>query len=106
MLLRNFKVRAEKQPWNDGISLHLFERLPDGNISLLAGLQFETISPAEAVYPGEAINLPYEVAQQLIDSLWDCGLRPSEGTGSAGAMAATQKHLEDMRRLVFKNGQD
>ena len=41
-------------------------------------------------------------AQQLIDDLWDCGLRPSEGTGSAGAMAATQKHLEDMRKLVFE----
>lgn len=41
-------------------------------------------------------------AQVLMDDLWDCGVRPSEGTGSAGAMAATQKHLEDMRTLVFK----
>ena len=41
-------------------------------------------------------------AQQLMDNLWSCGLRPSEGAGSAGAMAATQKHLEDMRTLVFK----
>ncbi len=42
-----------------------------------------------------------ECAQNLMDSLWDLGFRPSEGTGSAGAMAATQKHLEDMRKLVF-----
>lgn len=41
-------------------------------------------------------------AQQLIDDLWDCGLRPSEGSGSAGAMAATERHLKDMRTLVFK----
>ena len=42
-------------------------------------------------------------AQQLMDELWTCGLRPTEGSGSAGAMAATQRHLEDMRTLVFKN---
>jgi len=41
-------------------------------------------------------------AQVLMDSLWDCGLRPSEGTGSAGALSATQKHLDDMRKIVFK----
>jgi hypothetical protein len=42
-------------------------------------------------------------AQSLIDELWVIGLRPSEGTGSAGALAATQRHLEDMRALVFKS---
>ena len=48
-------------------------------------------------------------AQHLIDALWNCGLRPTEGTGSAGAMAATQKHLVateshlgDMRKMAFE----
>jgi hypothetical protein len=50
----------------------------------------------------EAMSLEPSEAQNLMDSLWDAGLRPSEGSGSAGAMAATQKHLEDMRTLVFK----
>jgi hypothetical protein len=40
-------------------------------------------------------------AQALIDSLWDCGLRPTEGTGSAGALAAAQANLEDLRRVAF-----
>lgn len=44
--------------------------------------------------------------QQLIDELWRCGLRPTEGTGSAGAMAAVERHLEDMRRLAFKGAVD
>jgi hypothetical protein len=38
-----------------------------------------------------------------MDQLWQCGLRPSEGTGSAGSLAATQRHLEDMRALVFQH---
>ena len=49
------------------------------------------------------VTLDKTAAQKLIDELWDCGLRPSEGSGSAGCLAATQRHLEDMRTLVFKN---
>lgn len=40
--------------------------------------------------------------QVLMDELWDRGFRPSEGLGSAGALAATQQHLEDMRRIAFR----
>lgn len=40
-------------------------------------------------------------AQLLMDQLWDSGIRPTEGSGSAGALAATQRHLEDMRELAF-----
>ena len=40
-------------------------------------------------------------AQMLINDLWDCGLRPSEGSGSAGAMLAIQDHLKDMKTIAF-----
>lgn len=55
----------------------------------------------EGHYIAPAISLDTCEAQQLMDQLWQCGLRPTDGTGSAGALAATQKHLDDMRRLVF-----
>jgi hypothetical protein len=37
----------------------------------------------------------------LMDQLWQCGLRPTEGTGSAGSLAATERHLKDMREIAF-----
>lgn len=53
---------------------------------------------------GEQIDplftLEEDEAQQLIDGLWAAGVRPKE-IGTAGHLAATQYHLEDMRRLVF-----
>lgn len=52
--------------------------------------------------PPPTFSLEPEAAQQLIDELWRSGLRPTEGTGSAGSLAATERHLEDMRALVFK----
>ena len=50
------------------------------------------------------IHLTQEAAQKLIDSLWDAGLRPTEGSGSAGSFAAQGRHLEDMRKIVFESG--
>ncbi len=43
----------------------------------------------------------HDDAQRLMDELWGCGLRPSEGTGSAGSLAATERHLADMQKIVF-----
>lgn len=40
--------------------------------------------------------------QQLMDELWRVGIRPTEGKGSAGALAATERHLADMQSLVDK----
>ena len=48
-----------------------------------------------------AMSLSDLEAQALMDRLWSAGLRPSEGSGSAGALAATERHLADMRELVF-----
>lgn len=53
-----------------------------------------------------AFSLDNEEVQALMDRLWGCGFRPTEGTGSAGALAATERHLEDMRKLVFPPGSD
>lgn len=50
----------------------------------------------------ESVYLEREQAQGLMDSLWTCGLRPSEGTGSAGAMSATQEHIKDLQNVYKK----
>jgi len=56
----------------------------------------------------EGMEMPHSMqlqegeAQQFMDELWRIGLRPREGSGSAGSLAATERHLADMRALVFK----
>jgi hypothetical protein len=42
--------------------------------------------------------LRWKEAQQLMDELWRCGVRPSSGEGNTGELQATQKHLDDMRK--------
>jgi hypothetical protein len=95
------KVFCRKHIFGDVISF--FVRQREGtSIYLAAPLTMNLVEGGDCfVDPEPTFNLRPEEAQALMDSLWDAGLRPSEGSGSAGAMAATQKHLEDMRTLIF-----
>jgi hypothetical protein len=99
MNFQNFHAHAELVLFSRSIAIHLYERKMNGELGLLSGLQFTTVKESEAIQPQEQITLPLETAQELMDSLWQCGLRPSEGSGSAGSLKATENHLKDMQEL-------
>ena len=94
-----FKVYARKDFIFRGIGLYLLSE-EDGVRSIATNIEFEQLKEGQEY--SETMLLRDESAQALMDQLWDCGIRPTEGTGSAGALAATQKHLEDMRKIAFK----
>ena len=47
-------------------------------------------------------SLRMDQAQHIMDQLWECSIRPTQGHGTMGQLGAVQYHLEDMRKLVFK----
>lgn len=55
---------------------------------------------SEADIPPHAMQLEPEAAQRLMDDLWNVGIRPTEGHGSAGQLAATEAHLKDVQGLL------
>ncbi len=96
----NFHVRRE--PWQiPGLELFITADLDNGKRACAQEVVFKE-TQEDGVWPQPALRVAPEDAQQLMDELWRAGLRPTEGTGSAGAMAAQTRHLEDMRALVFK----
>lgn len=95
----NYQIRAQAAPWKRGVEFVMkYGRAFANNVTL------EEISEGSMI--PILTTLDYEDAQTLMDDLWNAGLRPTEGSGSAGALAATQRHLEDMRTLVFKKPDD
>ena len=62
---------------------------------------FNCIQIDEGTVPPVALQLEENQAQDLMDKLWMAGYRPTEGKGSAGALAATERHLSDLQRLIF-----
>ena len=98
--MNELRITAHKQPWlHDYISLFVF-RSKNNERQYFNGELWGKYKEFEQHY--SSFNLMYTEAQVLMDTLYDCGIRPSEGNGSAGAMRATEKHLEDMRKLVFE----
>ena len=107
MMQMMMKFHARRDwPFGDGIqifahggSVHDERRA----IFLPTVVEYKTVDKiAIPTEPEPWLQLDVESAQRLMDELWNVGLRPSEGTGSAGSLAATQKHLNDVRAIVAK----
>jgi hypothetical protein len=94
------ETRAYNAPWKDCIEIYMRTRDKDGP-KKFAQLKLSDMPPP-GIAPPETTRLNASEAQVLMDDLWACGVRPTEGAGSAGAMAATQAHLRDLQCLLFK----
>ena len=93
------KILAERSPWDGRIKLLVVDEW--NGAPKAVGLNVVMQVKAEGEVCDPTLTLEGSAGQSLMDELWRCGLRPTEGTGSAGALAATEKHLNDMRRVAF-----
>jgi len=93
------RVFCQRSNWGDFIEIHLGDVPVRGRISILSNLEFTEIEDG-SLLTDTPLTLETSVAQKLMDELWNCGLRPSEGSGSAGALLATQNHLKDMQKMT------
>lgn len=108
------RVSCQLLPWSRNIDLRLARRHA-GKLHIALPLHFAEVPEGQPGAP--ALTMPYEDAQQLMDELWHCGLRPTDNAGisgsasntssstgninSAAALAATERHLKDMRDMAF-----
>jgi hypothetical protein len=93
------EIRAERPVHTDTIDVYVFDRNAGPFFAFAEPVTMRTREGPTHIPP--ALSLQNSTAQQLMDELWRCGLRPSEGSGSAGSLAATECHLTDMRALAF-----
>ena len=92
------EIFTQLSPWSKSVEFCVVSR--DGEQFYKAEpLIMKETSPDLIAEP--LFTLSHKAVQSLIDDLWRCGYRPSEGSGSAGQLRATQNHLNDMRKLVF-----
>jgi len=93
---------CKRSPWQRSVEFVYTETWAHQNRFMVAEpLKLHEI-PADTEMPAPTFALPEDGAQKLMDSLWREGFRPTEGTGSAGALAAVEKHLGDMRAIAFR----
>ena len=92
-------IAARRALFSNKIELSMVVAWSDGSLS--AAKHVERVHVDEGAVVDPFMVMPLETAQLLMDELWGCGLRPSEGTGSAGSLAATERHLKDMKTIAF-----
>ena len=92
-------IRAVQRPFRSGVELAIAAER-NGKMYVMDNVSF--VEAADGVMINPDFTLSPNDAQQLIDDLWQAGLRPTEGTGSAGSLSATQNHLKDMRKISGK----
>ena len=49
------------------------------------------------------LHFDKKVIQELMNNLWDIGIRPSQMKVPEETLSATQDHLKDMRTIVFEH---
>lgn len=95
----SIEIFAKKAGFSPEIEILIVDVGSTGRI-LAAAKDVQVHRYEEGAYLQPTTQLDPTAAQKLMDQLWDCGLRPSEGSGSAGAMLATQQHLKDMQKIT------
>jgi hypothetical protein len=102
MMNDEIRITADRVPWNYDVAIRIgaVDRMRH-KIAHAKTVVFEDV-PDGTMFAEPTLRIGETAAQSLMDQLWTCGIRPTEGHGSAGALSATQRHLEDMRQLVFK----
>lgn len=106
-MLKNTQIRAYVNGYyhEDTIALCIYAIDPSAtdlrykSLHVATNITMETREEGSEVMP--LMRIDRTQAQQLMDDLWACGVRPVEGKGSAGQLAATERHLADMQKLTF-----
>lgn len=95
-------IDLQRTIWSRDIEVRIGTRDDAGRVAFMQPAIMRTVTDdQEGQFVQPCMSLPIEAAQALMDELWDVGLRPTEGTGSAGSLAATERHLADMKAIAF-----
>lgn len=94
------EARAFYRPWNDDLGVFLTKAVPGDGRYLAEPLTFRKLEEAGLLEEPTFTFRP-EQAQALMDDLWNCGMRPTQGKQSEGVNAAQGNHLADMRAIAF-----
>lgn len=91
---------AQRSIYRDSTDLVLVEKWGDMN-HVAQPITFTMKEVPRHTAIGEpTLSLPGEQGQQLMQALWDSGLRPNDGAGSGAQVQALTKHIAFAERIA------
>lgn len=104
MNLGEYKVHIAYSPENLGWFVYLMQNTTQGRLFLLPQGKTKLVKQGET-YSGDKLYfaiLQHEEMQALAQAFADNGIKTKDNSLMEGKLQATEKHLEDMRKLVFE----
>ena len=95
---RSIQFYAKMSPFYDRVEIYVRQKIGD-KLAFARSIVLEPME--EGQMPDPMLEIEREDAQTLMDTLWECGLRPSAGIGSVGQLGAIKNHLQDMQKIAF-----
>ena len=97
--MENWKISIKDVGYKTEREVYIYRKVING-IEIFRGDRTEIISEHSATTP--SFNMTPEMLQEFANELDKNGINPKQGFVE-GKLEATEKHLEDMRTLVFNN---
>jgi hypothetical protein len=94
-------IRAQKTPNDFGTDLYIFSNNEYNKRSIVKDITFEKVDESTAVR--KSLSMDDDALQVFMDDLWRCGIRPSKEVIGDSDKTDIKNHLEDMRKLVFRD---
>jgi hypothetical protein len=94
----SFKFHISRS--NEWLGYTVYIKTNDGIVTDIKMTVDNSIQKGTYIPP--PLVLDEKSAQNLLQELWNAGLRPNNGEGTSAQVDALKYHLEDMRKLVFK----
>lgn len=102
-----WRTFIEQADFSRNLLVMVLRERDDGRRETVLPLTIQVHEPDAFIGDKHTIAAPNSVdvrgmLQSIVDACWDFGIRPTGAQDSASELKATGRHLEDMRRLVFK----
>lgn len=98
------RIEAFRDIPSGSIGIVMMKHTPDGKTFAVSELVWRDVDLSTYIPPTISFSRvdggDAEAIQQLADSLWDAGVRPSQVLGTAGEKQAMAAHLADFRALA------
>lgn len=101
----DFKIVAgQTSDYGRCYRIGIWAHRPNGDYYAASDIQLQKIESPEGrrEFIPDALQITPEQAQELMNSLWDAGLRPDKAKLKKLQVGALENHLSDMQKLSFQ----
>ncbi len=101
--MENYKVHIKNVTGTILYDVLIYRSTPTGSTILLTHLGDEVELPKYGAYAEPTFRISDYMLPMLMEAMIEKGVKPPDKAFNEGKLEATERHLDDMRTLVFKD---